>query len=164
MHSRSRAHKMLPTKLITLLQLLHTVLCTYLITTMSCSTLTSGPPPSCTDTPRTSSSVVNLGQAHNVALLPLQLYYAVFLLSTLTSAGAACNTATALHLILQLALSFFSFTICLSHTLSDSIFPLPQCRSVSLSSSLLADADCLCNAMKMSWVAIQSRLLPVVLL
>lgn len=45
------------------------------------------------------------------------------------------------------SLSFFLF-IRLSHAIPDSSLPLLLCRSVSLFSSLPADADCLCNALE----------------
>lgn len=133
---------------------------------MSCSTLTSGPlraastlhptqllwtrthhPSSNTDTA--------LSYVHSLAITTV--------LCCPFIAPSAPNMITALHLILHLPVTLF-FLYFSPHTIPDSVFSRLLCHSVSLSSSLLADTDCLCNVLKMSWVAIQSKLLCVVLL
>lgn len=117
------------------------------------------------DTAGALSSTLTLSQPYVMfTLLPLQCVMLSFYCpsSTLTGSVAVCNVITSLRLILHLPLVFFF--IRLSHTIPGSVSSLLLCRSVSLSSSLLADADCLYNALKMSWVAIQSKLLCVVML
>lgn len=140
---------------------------------MSCSILTSSPlrasPPTPADVdttgaPSSFTLTLTLSQPCDMStLLPLQLCYALLFLP-IQHLDRHCGRlqhakSSPSHFPSgSLSLSFFFFFIHLSYAVPDSIFSPLLCRSVSLPSSLLADADCLCNALKTSWVAIQKKI------